>query len=65
MFTTHLNIYMGEDEDGNRLDYIEGECLSTDQIPTSGIYNGSKVIVMDASVVKNFDYDSKTWLPFT
>lgn len=45
---------------GDKL-YVEGECLSTDNKPTDGIMNGSKLLVMDTSKVVVFDEENQTW----
>lgn len=41
--------------------YIEGECLSTDTKPTTGIANGSKLLEMDTSTLYVFDEENETW----
>lgn len=61
MFTTSVSVYM-DNQDGRRLEYIEGEGLSTDTKPTEGIANGSKFMEMDTSTLYMFDLSSKTWI---
>ena len=45
---------------GDKL-YMEGECVSTDNKPTEGIRNGSKLIEMDTSKIYIFDEAAQTW----
>lgn len=64
MFTAFVDKYF-ENVDGTRLRYVEGTCLSTDELPTEGIVNGSKVMVMNNSTLYMFDAENKMWLPWT
>lgn len=43
-------------------DRVEGECLSTDTKPTTGIANGSILIEMDTKKIFMFDETNSTWL---
>lgn len=45
--------------------YGEGECLSTDNKPTDGINNGSKLFEMDTGKLYMFDGAAKEWLEWS
>ena len=64
-FTTSKCIYMGSTDDGNEINYIEGECMQEDvaTLPTD-VYNGSKVAVMDQATLLMFNVDASEWLPW-
>ena len=40
---------------------VEGECLSTDTKPTTGVANGSILIEMDTGKIFMFDATNSTW----
>lgn len=42
--------------------YCEGECLSDDDKPVDGIYNGSKLMEMNTGKFYMFDAVSEAWL---
>lgn len=42
--------------------YREGDCLSTDDKPTEGIFNGSILTEMDTGNIYKFNQAAKTWL---
>ena len=39
----------------------EVRCLSTDEKPTEGIFNGSELIEMDTGKLYMFDKDNEQW----
>lgn len=47
--------------DGVELFYGEGDCLSTDVKPTTGIFNGSVLREMDTKTRYKFDADNNVW----
>ena len=48
-------------KDGKAVVFGYGSCLSTDEKPTEGIYNGSELIEMDTGTRYMFDAESGTW----
>ena len=62
MLTWQKWILAGNKSDGTELHYGEGTALSTDTLPTTGIANGSTVLLMNTSKVKAFDYDNAEWI---
>ena len=54
-------IFNQRTEDGTGIYYAEGTCLSTDEKPTEGMANGSRLIEMDTSKLYLFDADNETW----
>lgn len=61
MVTFPIKILMSRDNDPP-LFYCEGHCLSTDEKPTAGIYNGSHLTEMDSSKLFHFDAENIQWL---
>lgn len=45
--------------------YSVGDCLSSDEKPTDGIYNGSKLYEMDTKKTWKFDMNGEAWLDAT
>ena len=62
MVSYQVEQYTAKDAGGNNLHYVEGTCLSTDEKPTTGIFNGSKLMEMDTGKLFMFDAESSTWL---
>ena len=44
--------------------YFEGSCLSTDEKPTEGVANGSKLLELDTSTLYVYDEENETWRPW-
>lgn len=63
MVTFSKYVYMGNDND-TPVNYVEGECLSSDTKPTENIYNGSKLMEMDTATLYMFDQGSAQWVPW-
>ena len=59
---TWTTIKTKEIDNGVFVRYGIGYCLSTDQKPTNGIYNGSKLTCIDTSENFLFDASAKTWV---
>lgn len=62
MFTFGKNFIAGEDANGSPLYFGSGFCLSSDEKPTDGIANGSKVREMDTGKDYRFDLSSAEWI---
>ena len=61
VFDPYATRRMGEDAEGNPIEYREGSCLSTDEKPTSNIYQRSWLLELDTKDVKFFDAENQTW----
>lgn len=40
----------------------EGDCMSTDEKPVDGIFNGSILSEIDTGNIYKFDQESKSWM---
>jgi len=50
---------------GNGTNRVIGECLSTDEKPTHGIANGSKLREMDTQITYRYDEANAVWRVWT
>ena len=62
MITWHQQRIMHFDANNDPVIYAEGVCLSTDNKPTQGIYNGTKLTEMDTGSTHMFSSDTNAWL---
>lgn len=56
MITWHFIKISGTDKQ-----YVEGDCLSSDIKPTTGILNGSVLFEMDTSTLYKYDEANEQW----
>ena len=60
MVTFSTKILMNKEADPPEY-YCEGDCLSTDEKPTHGMFNGSFLLEMDTSKAAKFDQAAQEW----
>lgn len=61
MLTTKVKKALTVDDELEPKYYIEGDILSTDTKPTTGIANGSVLFEMDTGTMYKFDEENEAW----